>query len=522
MSVQHGDRQPVAWAALDSTVGMALAAFTLAYLYWWPRDLNPFDEALLLYEAKRILRGDVPYRDFFEIITPGSLYVFAGAFSLLGVSLGTARALMAAVHVAIELTVYAVCRRLGVRRGLAVIAALAHLALGYVQLPIASAHWLGTLLMMVSLALCVSDRWRRRPVSWGVTIGLLIVVQQQKGVVFATACGTVLIVDALIDRTLAGWPLRAAMADLARFAGGIAMVVLPVVVALLVRAGAWPVYDALLRFPLENYPSHRDNQVPWGFFVWWAIGPLWWVAEINSRLPYLAPLTLVRGMWQWRTEGASDRARALLVLGIYLGAAALSVVYHPDVAHLGLIACVGAIVAAETLEAMLRAGERIAPLRRAAGLVLTAVLLVLVIEQLAVIGQWRRHTYSVRAETPFGTVDFTSRNDLVLLDGLRERLARESTREVFAYPYSSLYLLAPADNPTRFEILMRGYNSPAQFDEALFTLESRQVPYAVVLSYWVNWATDPVVKYLGQHYEMLALPYDAKGTQPFALFRRKP
>lgn len=63
----------LAWAAL-------LAGATALYLATLPHDLYPGDEGRFLYEAKRLIDGDVPYRDFFDFITPGLLYLLALAY----------------------------------------------------------------------------------------------------------------------------------------------------------------------------------------------------------------------------------------------------------------------------------------------------------------------------------------------------------------------------------------------------------------------------------------------------------
>jgi hypothetical protein len=41
------------------------------------------DEGIILQGAERILRGQVPYRDFFSFFTPGSYYLLALLFKIL-------------------------------------------------------------------------------------------------------------------------------------------------------------------------------------------------------------------------------------------------------------------------------------------------------------------------------------------------------------------------------------------------------------------------------------------------------
>jgi len=65
---------------LDVVVALVLFAGTLAYLSTLPRILGPSDEGLYLYNAKRVLDGDVLYRDIYDIITPASHYLMALAY----------------------------------------------------------------------------------------------------------------------------------------------------------------------------------------------------------------------------------------------------------------------------------------------------------------------------------------------------------------------------------------------------------------------------------------------------------
>lgn len=52
--------------------------------------INP-DEGIALYGAKRILLGQTLYKDFFDIVTPGTDYLLAGVFKVFGTTLKVAR-----------------------------------------------------------------------------------------------------------------------------------------------------------------------------------------------------------------------------------------------------------------------------------------------------------------------------------------------------------------------------------------------------------------------------------------------
>src|SRR5262249_22228003 len=77
---------------------LCLVLGTVVYLWFWPRTLGLYDESILLHEAKRVLEGEVPYRDFVDIVTPGAWFVMAAAFRLFGTTIDTARGTISVVH----------------------------------------------------------------------------------------------------------------------------------------------------------------------------------------------------------------------------------------------------------------------------------------------------------------------------------------------------------------------------------------------------------------------------------------
>src|SRR5262245_34231259 len=113
---------------LDPMLAFAVFAATASYLAALPLLLIHADEAHYLHEAKRLLAGDRLYRDIFELTTPGWMYLMALLFRVFGVSLATARMAAALIHAGTATVLFIVCRRLDVRRGLAVACAATYVA----------------------------------------------------------------------------------------------------------------------------------------------------------------------------------------------------------------------------------------------------------------------------------------------------------------------------------------------------------------------------------------------------------
>src|ERR1019366_1300280 len=86
--------EPLVPERIRSELFIALAVFFCACLCLWPlRDFVKFDgdEGFVLVGAERILRGQIPYRDFSAFYTLGSFYQMAILFKLFGDSLTVAR-----------------------------------------------------------------------------------------------------------------------------------------------------------------------------------------------------------------------------------------------------------------------------------------------------------------------------------------------------------------------------------------------------------------------------------------------
>ena len=105
-------------------IGLALIAQWL----WMDAGVGPYDEGLVLFGADRVLRGDVPYRDFWTLYGPAGFYVEAALFRLFGETALVGRGLDAAVKAAIVGLTFLIVQRFG-RRMLAAAAAVLVLGL---------------------------------------------------------------------------------------------------------------------------------------------------------------------------------------------------------------------------------------------------------------------------------------------------------------------------------------------------------------------------------------------------------
>lgn len=497
-------------AARDRGVAAALFAATLLYLWFWPRELNGFDESLYLYEAKRVYEGAVMYRDFFDLITPAWFYLMAAMYALFGVDIETARAVMAVNHALITLLIFTLARRVGVRRLVATALAMTHLTLAYPGCPIATPHWLSTLLTL--LLLLMLWRWPA-PAMWrafacGLMGGLLTVVQQQKGVLMVAAGAAVLVADAALGSPRA--PINMLARRLSAYTAGVLAVSLAVLVPFIVAAGFDEVFRATVRVPLVNYPAMVGEQVPWGGY-WPGNIPHGYIIKY---LPLIIPATALWLVWRWWSARVAEREPVVLL--IYAAFALWSIWYLPDHLHLSYVAPVWFVLAASV-------GVRLVPPAwQRSGSVVAVALIVAAGWQLLDTIQRARARCGYQMVTPFGRLDTSNPQAQDVYDWLTELFRGRNATHVFVFPTSPIvWLLTGTDNPTRYQILQPRYSDAEQLAEVVADLERHRTPF-IVRNFYVAPKTMGVLNsYIDRHYEKLAVPPSFQSSNYIGVYARR-
>jgi hypothetical protein len=497
---------PAVAGRLDLAVVLALALVTIGFLLAWPRKLGNSDESYFLYQAKRLSEGEVMYRDVFDFITPLAMYVMAAAYRVLGTTLETARLVTAAVHASAVCLVYLAARRLGVRRVLAVAPALALAAFGYPTFPEASSHWFATALMALLALGLVGWRWdvRSGPAfALGVVDGAIIAMQQQKGAVLGVGLALILVLVTLVRRRVAGAePGASLVRRLAALAAGACVVAGMVLGASALAAGVGPVFDAVVRYPLESYAPAMT--IGWG-----DTAPFMDRRAIPATVLFFRYLPLavlvpagraLAGAW---SDAASDATRTRLALVVFAASSALAVAYYPDFIHIAFIAPAFLVGAADSLEWIV---ARV-PARTAVAWAIGALLLAVVGWRAADTLATARAESRITHQTAFGVVDFAVPWQAQIVDRLRRELDADPMRTMFAYPQmASPYLLAGGRNPTPFQM----FNAPSaprfQIEHLLDVLERSRPPVVVTNPHLLTRPHDPIARWIDTHYEPLDIP----------------
>lgn len=113
-----------------------------------------FDEGLVLTLPERLLKGDLPNKDFLHLYGPGSIYLLAGWYRVFGVSIGAERALGLLQHVATLAAALTLLRPYG--RRVATVSALVMIPLAVFPTGLAALAWSGAVpLALWSLVLSI-------------------------------------------------------------------------------------------------------------------------------------------------------------------------------------------------------------------------------------------------------------------------------------------------------------------------------------------------------------------------------
>src|SRR5918995_2122674 len=94
-------------------VGVVVLTCLLPLAELWRAPGPPMEEGFMLVFPELVLDGQVPNRDFLHLYGPGSLWVLAGAFEVLGTSLATERAIGFLQQLGLALGILALLRPWG-------------------------------------------------------------------------------------------------------------------------------------------------------------------------------------------------------------------------------------------------------------------------------------------------------------------------------------------------------------------------------------------------------------------------
>ena len=488
---------------VERALPWALGALAVAYRLAHPLVIGPADESYLLFGARRILDGEVIYRDFFEVLMPLAFQFYAAVLAIGGRTLLAAR-VAAAIVDGIGCGLLVVLARRIAGPAEATLAAVAFIMLALPCFPHASPHWLSTTLWLATAAMMLSERLREssrlRPALAGALVGAAVCVQQQRGVYLAAWAVLAMVVLAF-DRP-PGARLRHAVSTVAWLTAG-ALLIAAVDLGQAVWASSLSqVVYSTFTFAFENYGRVFATHPPWGEHIFQFEAPTWlWLQRWGRLFLVIEAAALL--LAARRGFDRLERVRlCLLLLGVF---AVLSILYHPDYIKVGFVLPFLLIPGARTLHTIfgmlrLRGAGRVRLVRYAVVGVLVAATCVKGVRTL----ERARSASPLRYATAFGTIAGNEAN-IRMFEAVRAAVERDPPGERWLYSYPDdawLYLATGARDPTRFSLLLPWYNSPAQVAEAIADVHRRK-PGTLVVDVMYAHEDDGVRQALERDYDLL-------------------
>jgi hypothetical protein len=428
------------------------------------------DEGTLIMGAVRVVEGQVPFRDFFEAMGPGTFYWLGLFFKLLGTSWLATRIDLLVTTLGITLVLLYLARRLPGGHELAPL--ILFVAASHHSWNAISHHMDSNLFGLLSFAVFVF--WMDKPRTLtiflaGVGAALTTWFLLPKGLLLFLSFGLLLVIFYRKNPVF-----RPALVALL---GGF-LLVNAVALAWFWAAGGLPslIYANLI-WPFTHYSA--SNVVPYGFMF-----QFYWSGFMASLTPVLFPVMadvvsaalslpfvvvmglplLLLGCVMYFRKSAFDRT----TLPYWIAGCAfwLSELHRKDMAHIVWGSPLLILLAFSYGRQL--PGKWIKP-----ALQVVTVCAVLVASLNPMAALLANHKLVTRR----GTIYAPFAQDRVL-EYLNTHVAPGES--VFVYPYAPMYyFLSATSNPTRYSILLYHTNTDQQFKEAARTLETAKVKYIV-------------------------------------------
>jgi hypothetical protein len=249
-----------------AAIALLFAISALCLSLCMKRNINVYDEGLILTGAVRVLDGAVPHRDFYANYGPGQFYILAALYKVFGVSVLVKRAWDIVVQSCSVVLVFIIVSQVA-RRGIAVWSAVVSIIslgacqdhYGYPIFPTLAAILAGLVFLAPALG---RARSTPRLVAAGACAGIAMLFRYDVGfATFVVEC-LILALNAWLHPEGGARPIRAVLHAVVLFGLGFAVIVAPVATALAV-SGAIPdmIFD-VVRFPAQSYVEMRSLPFP--------------------------------------------------------------------------------------------------------------------------------------------------------------------------------------------------------------------------------------------------------------------
>ena len=475
------------------------------WLQYFNRSTNLLDEGSTAAQALRIVNGELIYRDFFTVVTPGSYYTIAWLFRLFGESLMVLRWAALVTGLAILLIALTVARRVMVWP-FAAAAGLLTTVWGWLLVTPNFYSLEAALLSLIALACYAHGAPARRwMIAAGVAAGLTAMVKQNVGAYTAAGLFMTIWLSRLFDDQ-PDWRGRMKMSG--QFVAGVSFPVLATVLWLAASGAGSYLYESWVYYPLVKYTERFARPFP-DFFPIAESDPFDLWTKLVIYLPAIIyPFALVaigalavrfhRGDRDAKSEG-----HALLAITSVGVLTLLQAWPRADVPHILFGLQPTFILFAYLLSCAWRAVKSI-PGQRAA---IAAIAMLIALAPAATLlwkgykrTDWEYQNYIVAVRTDRAKGIFAAGLEAQRIDVVTKYISEHTSPDdpIFVVPWASgFYFLANRSNPTRTDLML--FEDPEVYPCLLSRLEARPPKYVI---YGYTWDVDE------KHFRDYAAPID--------------
>jgi hypothetical protein len=416
-------------------------------------------------DGSRILAGQLPYRNFFEIVPPGADFSYALLIKILGLHTWLPALVMCCLAAAIVLLMSLVAARL-MRRSAAALPGL--LFTGFILLDSLDAthHWFSTLVAMTAMLVLLSGISRPRVAAAGALCGLTACFTQTKGATVVAAFAAYIIWKMLRE----GEPWYQCWRKCLLLCGMTAGVFFAANVDFIRAAGLSKWLFCIVVYPLRYYSFPVINN--WrvlGHEFWWSQGVSRWIAFpfVYATIP-LVYIIFVIVMLRRSKDFPDEPWDKLLLVALTGLAMFLAVASSPSIKRLSSVGPPAMILVVWLVTLPGKTTRRLK--------IIVAILAVAVAVGAAIHNQIRRWAW---LDLPGGRTAF---RDPAQYEEYRWAL-RHTHPGQFFFGMSPLYIPFRLQNPAAIEgVDPSEYTRPSQVIALVQALEDHTVPMMILPS----------------------------------------
>jgi hypothetical protein len=294
---------------------LALFTFSVCYVRCFVLPNIPIliwgDQLGFATKGSRVLAGELPYRDFFEFLTPGTDLAYALLFKCFGVSLWIPNMVMALLAAATSLLMTLCAARL--LQGFAVaVPALLFSGFALYGALDATHHWFSSVAVMAAILILMDGSTYQRVAAAGVLCGVAASFTQTKGAFVVLGFAAFFACQSMQNASQTDQRWRRCLLLCGMACATFIAINGPFILA----AGLHQWFDSLVVFPIRYYPSVPINNWhgTWSDY-YTRTGLLKWVCfpfmYVTVPLAYIAVL---RGLRREKQRQPGERWNQLLLL----------------------------------------------------------------------------------------------------------------------------------------------------------------------------------------------------------------